>query len=232
MRQLRLVPRQAVPVFLLLAGLISGCAATAPTLKLESEPTSEGLLEVSGIKADQAWARPGVDMSQYSKIIIRDIDVGFRPGGETQANRLARTSGGPFEVSAEQQQIFREIAQEEVLEELGRSSRFTIVDEADSDVLLVAIEIADLVSYIAPDVPLSKVYLSEFGEATVVAELRDSVTGTVLAQIADRRIAERIDRSVQMTPRVSNTAQVRELFELLARPLRQQLDELGDLGSQ
>ncbi len=223
-------PLRAVAGLLPLLALISGCTTTMPIINVESEPTEDGLYAVSGTDADQAWARPDVDMAQYSKIILQGIAIEYRPGGETQRNRFARISGDPYEVTHEQKEQFREIAEEEILDEFSESRRFTLVDAAGTDVLLVTVQLLDLVSYIPPDAPLSEIYLSEVGEATLVLELRDSATEAVLARVVDRHTAERIDRNVEFTVRASNTAEAQRLFHAFARMLRQRLDEFGALG--
>ncbi len=232
MKNQKTAPWRPIAALLLPIALTAACATpTPPTINLDSEPTEDGLYEVSNTEADMAWVRSDANLGQYSKIILRGVGIEYRPGGETRTNRFARASGEPFAVSEEQREQFQEIANEEILEELGDSQQFALVSEPGPDVLLVTVALGDLVSYIAPDAPLSQVYLSEVGEATLVLELRDSTTNVVLARSADRRVAERIDRGLEISVRASTDAEVKRLFNDFGNALRRQLDELGGLGN-
>jgi hypothetical protein len=61
------------------------------------------------------------------------------------------------------------------------------------------------------------------GEATLVLELRDSITEAVLARAVDRRAAERV-AGMSQSNRVQNRAEIRRLAQNWARILREQLD--------
>jgi hypothetical protein len=58
--------------------------------------------------------------------------------------------------------------------------------------LILVGTLVDVVSKVPPDDAPGRyeVYLSDVGEATLILELRDSVTNEVLARVADRRAAE------------------------------------------
>jgi len=212
------------------AATFAGCTASAPTVdtSAEDEMTYDGLYPVRGGRADVAWARPDVDLTQYSKIMLQGIGVEYRPGGESGRSYMARTSDSHYEVTEEQKDRFEATMREAFLEELARSERFTIVTEPGPDVLLIRGGLLDVVSYVPPE-PVgarSNVYLSRVGEATLVLELRDSITEAILARAVDRRAAERVSGMSQST-RVQNRAEVRRLAQNWARMLREQLDEFG-----
>ncbi len=71
----------------------------------------------------------------------------------------------------------------------------------------------------------SRTYTANSGRMTLVAELRDSVTGEILARAVDARSA-RTTGSMDITNRVTNTADARRIIRIWARALRQGLDEL------
>jgi hypothetical protein len=212
-----------------LALILTGCATSTPTIDTspEAEVTFDGLHEIKGGRADQAWARPGTDLTQYSKIMLQGAGIEYRPGGESGRTWHARSSGGPYEVSEQQKAAFRAILVEEFLEELGESEYFTIVTEPGPDVLLIRGAILDVVSYVPPE-PIGRVdvYLSSVGEATLVLELRDSITEAIMARAVDRRAAEN-RLGLSESNRVTNTAEVRKLARTWGRILREQLDEFG-----
>ena len=79
---------------------VAGCAAPVPTVdtSAEAEQTFDGLYPVKGSRADKAWARPDVDLTQYSKIMLESVGVEFRPGGESGRTFRARTNASHYEV--------------------------------------------------------------------------------------------------------------------------------------
>jgi hypothetical protein len=218
--------------FIAAAALIAGCATEPPTIDTSpgAEMTFDGLYEVKNSRADRAWARPDVDISKYSKIMLQGADIEYRPGGEAGRSWSARSSGGPYEVTEGQKVRLRQVVGEAFREELAKSEHFEIVDEAGPDVLLIRGALLDVVSYVPPE-PLggrSSIYLSRVGEATLVIELRDSITETILARALDRRAAEAMGGAgFQESNRVSNEAEVRRLARSWARTLRERLDDYG-----
>lgn len=211
----------------LLVAIIAGCSTAPPTIDTspDAEVTFDGLHEVQNSRADKAWARPGVDLSQYSKIMIAGAGIEYRPGGESGRSFYSRSSGGHFEVTEEQKQRLRRYMAEAFLEELGKSERFTIVDERGSDVLLINGALLDVVSYV-PEEPIgnSEIYLSRVGEATLVLEIRDSVTDAIFARAVDRRAAESGAMEFTRSNRVTNRAEVRRVAKYWARRLREILE--------
>jgi hypothetical protein len=218
---------------LFLAGVatiaIAGCTATAPTVdtSADAEMTFDGLYPVRDSRADLAWARADVDLAQYSKIMLQGVGVEYRPGGESGKSFSARTRGGPYEVTEAQKARFQSMMREAFLEELETSEHFTIVAEPGPDVLLIRGALLDVVSFVPPE-PIggrSDVYLSKVGEATIVLELRDSITEAILARAVDRRAAEDAGGFLQQSNRARNTAEVRRLARTWARLLRERLDD-------
>jgi len=208
---------------------LTACAGSTPKIDTspEAEVTFDGLHEVTGGTADQAWARPGIDISQYSKIMLKGVGVEYRPGGEEGRTYHARAQGGPFEVTAEQREEFEKEMKEAFREELARSEHFELVDQTGPEVLLIIGGLLDVVSYVPPEpIGRGEIFLSQVGEATLVLEIRDSITQTVLVRAIDRRAAESVG-DFQSSNRVTNRAEVRRLAKSWARSLRARLDELA-----
>ena len=212
------------------AAIVAGCAASTPTVDTtdESRMTFDGLYPVKGTRADEAWARPGVDLSQYSKVMMRSVGVEYRPGGESGRTAMSRSRGGPYEVSESQKAAFASIMAEAFLKELEKSDHFTIVSEPGPDVLLIRGALLDVVSYVPPETIGGRdaVYLTRVGEATLVLELRDSITETIFARAVDRRAAEDAI-GFQESTRINNAAEIRRLAQTWARMLRTRLDEFA-----
>jgi hypothetical protein len=96
-------------------------------------------------------------------------------------------------------------------------------------VLLVWGGLLDVLSFVPPATSgRGDIILRRVGEATLVVELRDSESNTVLARVLDRRAAEQVSgRMVSNT--VNNTAELRRLAKRWARLLRQRLEEAPTL---
>jgi hypothetical protein len=210
---------------------MAGCATPTPTIdtSAEAEMSFDGLYPLKDTTADVAWARPDVDLTQYSKLMLEGVGVEYRPGGESGRSFHSRSTGGPYEVTEAQKERFETLMREVFVEELAKSEHFTVVTEPGPDVLLIRGALLDVVSYV-PAEPIgvrSEIYLSRVGEATLVLELRDSITEAILARAVDRRAAEQVGGYMMESNRVTNRAEVRRLARSWAGILRTRLDEFG-----
>lgn len=209
--------------------LIAGCASSTPIVDTSPkvELSFDGLYPVKGGAADAAWARPGADISQYSKIMLQGVGIEYRPGGESGRIHYSKSRGKHFEVTKEQKARLVELMRDVFFDELGKSEHFTIVDEPGPDVLLIRGALLDVVSYVPPDtVGRSEIFLSSVGEATLVLEIRDSVSEAIFARAVDRRAAEDV-HGLQRSTRTSNASEVRRMVRRWARLLRERLDSYG-----
>lgn len=207
--------------------LAVGCTTGPPTIDMSegADVTFDGLREVRNSSADAAWAAPGMDLSGYTKIKLDGAGIEYRPGGESGRTMRARSGGGPYEVTEQQKERLQALVQEVFREELSRSDKYTIVDEVGPDVLLVRGAILDVVSYVPRDaMGRVDIYLSTVGEATLVVELRDSITNAILARAIDRRAAENNSTFVMESNRATNTAEIRRVVRRWAQSLREGLE--------
>ncbi len=218
-------------VILCFAALALGaCATPAPTMDMseDAELTFDGLRPILNSRAAKAWAKPGLDLTVYTKIKLQSTGIEYRPGGESGRTMSSRSQGGPFEMSEDQKARFQSIAVEVALEELGKSERFTLTDEVGPDVLIVRVALLDVVSFVPPQTAgRSEVFLSSVGEATLVLELRDSITDAILARAMDRRAAEDRTGSMTRSNSVTNRTEVKRLIRRWMSNLIERLDELG-----
>ncbi len=210
-----------------------GCASE-PTIDTSpgTEVSFDGLYKIKGGKADEAWARPDADISQYSKIKLQGVGIQYRPGGDTRRTYSPNTIRDHFALTENQKKRFAELVTTTVREELGKSEQFTLVEESGPDVLLVKGALTDVVSFVPPDpAGRTEIFLSKVGEATLVLEISDSMTDTVLARAVDRRAAED-QMGLTRSNRAMNTSEVRRAVRYWARALRERLDELKVAAEQ
>lgn len=212
-------------IIALSAVMFSGCTTQATIDRSpDAEITFDGLNPVIGGPMDQAWARSDFDISTYSKVMVQGAGVEFRPGGETRRGR-ALAPNGHYAVTVEQKERFREQMGVAFLEELSRSEVFTIVEEAGPDVLLIQGGLLDVISFVPQD-PIGRgdIFLSRVGEATLVLEVRDSVSEAILLRAVDRRAAEQAGSQLSNSNSVTNSSEFRRLARRWASLLREGLE--------
>jgi hypothetical protein len=212
------------------AALLAACSTTAPTIQTgpDAEVTFDGLNRVDNSQADVAWARPDFDISQYTKIMLVGAGVQYREADNMGRTTTERSRGGPFYLDADRRARFEALVADVFTEELAQIQNFEIVEEPGPDVLTVRGALLDVVSFV-PDMQNQagrfNIILASVGEVTLVLELRDSQSGTVLARSVDRRAAQRAGGTQGFDAnRVTVEAEVRRLMRFWARRLREGLD--------
>ena len=214
--------------FLVISLIAVGCTSTPPTIQTgpDAELSFDGLHKVDHSESDVAWARPDFDISSYSRIMLEGAGIEYRPVKDRGSSSIVRSQGGPYFIDDKSRAQFEALVNEVFVEEMQKIERFTIVDEAGPDVLLVRGGLLDVVSMVPPDAVGSRSYvlLASVGEATLVLELRDSESDTILARSVDRRAAENVSGYGNRSNSVTNSAEVKRLVRFWATRLREGLD--------
>jgi len=203
--------------------------------KLETGPdaeiTHDGLYRVDKTAMDAAWVKPDLDLTPYTKLLVGAAGVTFKPvddeGQRWWPGVGTSSDQTEFPISEENKMRLQEEMRTAFLEELADLERYEIVAEPGQGVLLLAVALLDVVSRVPPVdqcVGRCDVYLSSVGEATLVLELRDSVTNEVLARAADRRAAEQQGWAVEASS-VTVWPEVRRLAHTWGKQVRKRLDE-------
>jgi hypothetical protein len=205
-----------------------GCTTAPPSIQSgpDAELSFDGLHVVDNSQADKSWARPDFDISNYTKIMLQGAGIEYRQVKDRGSSSIARSQGGPYFINDKSRTDFEALVAEVFVEEMEKSEKYTFVNEPGPDVMTVRGGLLDVVSYVPPN-PVggrSYVALSNIGEATLVLELRDSETDTVLARSVDRRAAENYGGTIQRSNSVSNSVEVKRLIRFWAQRLREGLD--------
>ena len=208
---------------------ISLAAPRAPRIQTgpDAEISFDGLHRVDRSVMDEAWAKPTLDLTVYSKLMLASGGFAYREVDEGQSRRRSATE---FPISPESRQQLEETVREIWTEEFQDLENWEIVSEPGPDVLILSGAMIDVVSAVPPQdrfVGRSDIYLSSVGEATLVLELRDSVSNEILARSADRRAADSAF-PIDANP-VTAWAEVRRLARTWARVLVNRLDQIAEL---
>lgn len=216
-------------LFTAMVGAMGGAASQSATELPSSKRAAaaawseDGLEKVSIKGLDVVYVRPGSSLAGYTKILLKPMEVAFR---RDWGRMSAGSPGG--RVRAEDAQRIRErlvaVLLEETLKQLAEGG-YTVVEAPGDDVLEIDASIRDL--YVtAPDISRTSnmnVYSVSAGEMTLVAELRDSVSGEILTRVYDHAYARESARPHRIT-NMENASEAREVAREWARQLRLQLD--------
>jgi hypothetical protein len=222
-RQVSLRRGWAVIAATLLALFAAGFAGAR-----EETPLSwEGMKRVNRPGLDAVYLRDGVSLAKYKKVVLDPVEVSFDKSWDLNRTRTGTNIAGSQKVDADKiRSDLAELARKVTKRELERKGGFPLVEEVGPDVLRVTAQIVDL--YInAPDTmtPGSKSYVISAGEMTLVADLYDSQSGTLIGHVIDRkRGLEQGPFELQIANSVTNTAEADHILSMWARRLRSALE--------
>ena len=211
----------------------AGCSST-PTFQTgeDAEITHDGLTRMEGTVMDVVWAREDIDLTGFTTVMFEGVGFQYRNDSGPYSGRagagtptMRRSSTTEFQLDADTRALFEEEISGAFLEEIMRSDIIKIVDEPGPDVLLVRGGLLDVVSRVPPEtVGRSRIFISSIGEATLVLEVVDPVSNTVLARAVDRRAGDRMGGMESNT--VTNRAEVRRLGRRWGSILREGLETM------
>jgi hypothetical protein len=213
---------QALRGLCVAAMLCGGLLATAEAAK--PPQTSEDGLELTKAKGVALlYRRAGASLAGYTKVIIDPVQVAFSKNWDPR-------DYGRFGLKADQVQKIRSdlgtLANDTFAKVLTEGG-YPQAAEADTGVLRITAYIVDL--YInAPDTTMnqsgiSRSYVVNAGHMTLVMELRDAVTGTLLARAFDPKTGSETGR-LQWSNSAMNRAEAESVLRGWADRLKRGLD--------
>jgi hypothetical protein len=213
-------------VMALVCSVIVAFAAPAWSADRDDAPeTWEGLKRVKRAGLDTVYEREGLDLAQYKRVMLDPVEVSFDKNWNPKRGIVTTLdSANPAKIREDLAKLARDVFRRE----LEKKGGYPFVEQPGDDVLRVRARIVDL--YInAPDTHSAspnRVYVLNAGEMTLVAELYDSVTNTLLARVIDReRGLERGLNELQIANSVTNTAEADRILTTWADRLRSALDK-------
>lgn len=216
-----------------IVAIAAGCSST-PEYQTgpDAEVTYDGLTRLDRTVMDAVWARTDLDLAGVDKVRLQRIGVEYRNvdgpysgragTGATAASTRNKTE---FQLDAETRAMFEEEISGAFLEEMNKSEVFQVVETAGPDVIDIHVGLLDVVSRVPPETTgRSRVFIDSVGEATLVLEVRDSVSNTILARAVDRRAAESGTMMESSPPR--NRSEIRRLGSRWGQTLRKGIEAM------
>ena len=188
----------------------------------------DGLVRVKPKRMDFAYVAPGADFRTYTKVMLDPAEVAFKKNWRRDLNN--DTAGIQNDVSEEQAQKILAAARDgldQVFKETFAKNDIQVVTAPGEDVLRLSPGIANL-DVVAPDTMsagMSRTYVTESGQATLILEARDSASGALIGRVIDTRETRQAGMAQRATS-VSNRADFRQLFQSWANIVVKGMEEL------
>ncbi len=223
----------------LLAACLAIAACTPANPLIENDgPTFDGMVPVRDSGMKEAWAKPDINISSYRQVLLLPVELQFRAVRPGSGNPTFASQDRNFPVSPENQQRLVDTVTTVFREQLAQSRTLTLTNEPGADVLLVRVSLLDIVSKVPPEGPgRTETFLDEFGAATLVLELEDSMSGEILARAVDRRVADPLNgieglgsSSLSRANPVTTWSEVRRVAQRWATLVTRRIDQLYNRG--
>ena len=226
--------KKIIAALAFIAAAFTGCSST-PTFQTgeDAEVTFDDLTRMEGTIMDVVWARTDIDLTGYRKVMFDGVGVEYREVSGPYSGRAGRSTARAsnnrteFRLHPDTRAQFEEEITAAFREEMAASDVFEIVEEAGPDVLLVRGGLLDVVSRVPPeDIGRTRIWLDSVGEATLILEVRSSISNSIYVRAVDRRAAGSQGQSFQPSSTVTNRTEVRRLGRRWGGMLRDGLDAL------
>ena len=216
----------------LIAAMLSSLILLAPAVEAKSAPENwDGLVRVPSKKLYLVYLQPEADFRGYTKVILDPTEVAFHKDWRRNQNMSTRDLGGKVSERDVQEAVSKGItAANEIFAKAWEKGGYAIVTAPGPDVLRVTTGILNI-NVSAPDkmrAGRSYTFADTAGDATLIVEVRDSMTNALLGRAVDQRVAG--DNTVGWRSSVANRSDFRALAEDWARDSVNGMAELKRLS--
>jgi hypothetical protein len=209
-----------------------GCVLAAAPVSAAPPVEWDGLQRVASKQFALVYLQPGADFRGYSKVILEPTEVAFHKNWRRDYNSTTRGISGRVSERDVEDAVSKGVAAaSDLFTDAWRKGGYEIAAAPGPDVLRVKTAILNI-SVKAPEVRSSSrsyTFTEDAGNATLLVELRDSMTGALLGRVVDQRLAG--DNTVGWRTSVSNRADFRELVEAWAKDSVRGMSELKRISS-
>src|SRR5258706_5229755 len=173
-----------------------GGAACAAEPQVAGQASGEGLVAVRSSNLDEVTLRPNADLAAYRKVLIEPVRAEIRSDWQKNLNYTRNVSRWVGPDDAKRMAAEAAASLESIVTQTFKDRGYDIASAPEPGVLRVSSRMADL--YVnAPDrySPwTTKTFTRDAGQATLVLEARDAVSGALLARVVHHGTAREISR--------------------------------------
>jgi hypothetical protein len=193
------------------------------------ETSFDGLVKQEKGRFKLTYVDPDIDFSVYNKYIPGTAQFQFRAVKKTSSMTARRSNQREFWISDADKQKLEDTVSSIFAEELAKSETFTETNEPGPDTLIIRGALHDIVSQVPPEIiGRGEIYLSSMGEATLIIEAVDSLSGEVIYRAIERRAAARPGNQLVVANTVTSWAELRRLARRWASNLRDGMDSIHE----
>lgn len=210
----------ALRVILALAVWSVGHAQPLLETGADAEVTEDGLHRVATSIMDAAWVVPDLDLSRYDSVYVRRTGVSFRPGGDSSNRAGQRIEHTDFAVPDDLKLELRSVFEQNFRDEFSKVDGMPASAVPGRRVLMAQGFLVDVSTSLPPDEAGTEFIQNLAWQATIVLELRDSMSDDILARtVESERVQELVDSDFVRE-------QIRQLAQRWARLLHTRFDEV------
>ena len=182
--------------------LVASAAAVAVPSHAANPATPEGLVSVRSWNLDELYLRPNADLAMYRKVVIDPAQVAFRSDWnrafvDPHASVRRLTQDDVRRITDETASTLQS-----AVAEAFKARGYEVAASPGPGVLRLSPSVTDLYVNAAENLATggtTKSFTKDAGEATLVLEARDSVSGTLLGRVVDRRTAQEGNKGTQIS---------------------------------
>jgi hypothetical protein len=172
----------------LLIALCAFIGMSANAASPADELSYDGLQRRDSKVFEHLWVRKYFDVRSYHKVIFKSPHIEYRPVMKGQTGAEAGVA-----LTQRQKDSLFDILNKAFQSELAKSKFFQLTTEPGPDVLLIRGDLLDVVSHVPANASGKNdlLQVAEVGEATLVMELYDSESDSIMVRAIERVVAKR-----------------------------------------
>ena len=172
----------------LLIALCAFVGMSANAASPSDELSYDGLTRRDSKVFEHLWVRKYFDVRSYHKVIFKSPHIEYRPVMKGQTGAEAGVA-----LTQRQKDSLYEILNKAFQTELAKSKFFQLTTQPGPDVLLIRGDLLDVVSHVPANASGKNdlLQVAEVGEATLVMELYDSESDSIMVRAIERVTAKR-----------------------------------------
>ena len=193
------------------------------------ETTFDGLARIEKGAFKLSYADPDIDFSSYTKYIPGPATFEFRAVKKSSSATARRNNSNEYYISDRNRQKLEDVVTGIFADELSKSEVFTETTNPGPDTLIIRGALHDIVSRVPPElVGRGEIYLASIGEATLIIEALDSLSGEVIYRGIERRAVQRGGNRMMLSSPATNWGEVRRWARHWASRLREAMDAIHE----